>query len=650
MAKFCLTADTKRKFIQALRTRDIDPAKLSEMTSTERRAFLERYVGKENGVQVNSLFESKLLLKNQKAGYISWAKKVSGLSPQAKRDLISRIERMDKVLNPTEERAFLHDLAQTRLGFGVSETEAKAIADLSQKVVDTRNKIPENAKLRSPERMKYGLSQELLKDYVSKLKADANKISFREQPIKKTTHFLWNYIPDLAQTLQTSYDNSIWGRQLVTTLFNPRYSLTWTKNFLRSWKDIGVALKGGDPILAVKADINSRPNALNGKYAADPQGYGLGISSEETYSVHFPARIPVLGRLFKASEAAFNGGALRVRADLADMHIGMAERAGKNVLDKKFAAGLGNFVTSITGRASIQGEGWARSFFYAPRMYLADIHQLTAHFLDSKADAYVRKQAIKNLTYTLVAYSAFFTTAKMVDPGSVDTNKHLGQIKVFGNWVDMTGGRVSFVNLTAKMGQKIYESSQGKTPGYGEDTGWDLLLNFASNKASPKLAVVIDILRGSMYGGKKVTLENELVNRFTPLTKQDIDKILNDPKSTNKLALSIISGNGFSISHDTPKAKDWSMNPTKTLTQFKGKVGDAKFKEANDRYNQQYNSWYQKVSESSSYKNLSPDEQLDLNIKAKEAIQSKILKSYHFKYKTQKADKAATKKIKQLLP
>src|SRR3990167_10542851 len=109
MAIFCLTKETKQKFIESLRTRELDPSKLSEMTSTERRTFLEKYVGKENGVQVNSLFESKLLLKNQKAGFISWAKKVGGLSKEAKRDLLSRIERMDKVLNPTEGKAFLED-------------------------------------------------------------------------------------------------------------------------------------------------------------------------------------------------------------------------------------------------------------------------------------------------------------------------------------------------------------------------------------------------------------------------------------------------------------------------------------------------------------------------------------------------------------
>src|SRR3990167_3546409 len=117
MPSFCLVPKQVEQFKIALKDGTINPEKLGKMSSEQRRAFLEKLVGSDNGKQVNTLFESKLLLKNQKAGYISWAKRVSGMSPQAKRDLISRIERMDNVLNPTEERAFLEDLASQRLGF-----------------------------------------------------------------------------------------------------------------------------------------------------------------------------------------------------------------------------------------------------------------------------------------------------------------------------------------------------------------------------------------------------------------------------------------------------------------------------------------------------------------------------------------------------
>src|SRR3990167_9817547 len=96
---WCLRPELVQNFKQARKSREIDPAKMAEMTSKERHTFLEKYVGKENVVQVNSLFESKLLLKNQQRGFITWAKRVTGISPQTRRDIVSRIEKMDKILD-----------------------------------------------------------------------------------------------------------------------------------------------------------------------------------------------------------------------------------------------------------------------------------------------------------------------------------------------------------------------------------------------------------------------------------------------------------------------------------------------------------------------------------------------------------------------
>jgi hypothetical protein len=53
---------------------------------------------------VNSTFEAKLLLKDQQRGYLTWAKKLTGVTPEIRRDLISRIEKMDKVLNPVPKK------------------------------------------------------------------------------------------------------------------------------------------------------------------------------------------------------------------------------------------------------------------------------------------------------------------------------------------------------------------------------------------------------------------------------------------------------------------------------------------------------------------------------------------------------------------
>jgi hypothetical protein len=69
--------------MKKLKSGEIDPAKLVEMTSQERRDFFSKFLGEENARQVNALFESKLLLKNQQQGIITWAKKVAGITKEA---------------------------------------------------------------------------------------------------------------------------------------------------------------------------------------------------------------------------------------------------------------------------------------------------------------------------------------------------------------------------------------------------------------------------------------------------------------------------------------------------------------------------------------------------------------------------------------
>src|SRR4051812_11619125 len=110
MASFCLHKNDADRFRKALKDGTIDPAHLIEMTSDERREFFKSIVGKENAQDVNALFESKLLLKNQQAGLINWARKVGGMTPRIRRNILSRIEKMEMVLSAKEEKTFLKDL------------------------------------------------------------------------------------------------------------------------------------------------------------------------------------------------------------------------------------------------------------------------------------------------------------------------------------------------------------------------------------------------------------------------------------------------------------------------------------------------------------------------------------------------------------
>src|SRR6266436_5151390 len=108
---FCLPKELTDKFKTKLISGEINPEKLSSMSSEERRTYFKEFLGADNAKQVNTLFESKLLLKNQQLGIINWAKQVAGMKPEVLKDILTKVNKMTEVLNPVSEKAFLEDLA-----------------------------------------------------------------------------------------------------------------------------------------------------------------------------------------------------------------------------------------------------------------------------------------------------------------------------------------------------------------------------------------------------------------------------------------------------------------------------------------------------------------------------------------------------------
>ena len=121
---WCLPKNLADTFLNKLRSGEITPEKLSDMTSKERRSFFAEFMGEENAKKSNALFESKLLLKDQQRGIVTWAKQAAGMKPQITRDILSRVNKMTEILTPETQDAFLEDLAAHKLGVAVTMEEA----------------------------------------------------------------------------------------------------------------------------------------------------------------------------------------------------------------------------------------------------------------------------------------------------------------------------------------------------------------------------------------------------------------------------------------------------------------------------------------------------------------------------------------------
>ena len=149
----CLPEPVAKSVLKAIKSRELDLRKISEMDSETRRQVFSDIVGKDSAESVNALFESKLALKNQEAGMINFIRQVGGLQSPVARDMVSRIQKLDHILNPEEQKEFLQDYASKKIGATVTSEQAQKISELAKTAADLKEKNPKMS----------GVSDEFLK-------------------------------------------------------------------------------------------------------------------------------------------------------------------------------------------------------------------------------------------------------------------------------------------------------------------------------------------------------------------------------------------------------------------------------------------------------------------------------------------------------
>lgn len=643
MPNFCLLPQAVDAFKAKLIDGTINPAKLTKMTSKERHDFFKEIVGEENAKGVNSLFESKMLLKNQQRGMITWAKTVAGMKPAVRRDLISRIQKMDRVLDPTEHEQFLNDLASTKLGVDVTQAEAKKIIDLAKRVTDTEG---------HKDRLVHGRAKVALTNYVDQLKEEANKQSVVEHLKDPLT--LPVKVGGVAKSVKASLDNSAIFRQGWKTLWT--HPGVWQKNARKTFGDIKDELQAKSVMDEVNADILSRPNYDKYRKA------GLAVSTiEEAYPSHLPGKLPVLGRAFKASESAFTGFVYRQRADVFDKYLEMAKNSGVNIDDPKQLKAIGKLVNSLTGRGNLGGlersADVVNNIFFSPRFLKSNIDTLTAHRLTKGTTEFTRKQAAENLVKIITGTAGVLAVAYMIDPKSVNfdpRSSDFGKIKVGHTRFDVTGGMGAIVTLASRLmptsgpkgtGQYTKSTTTGAlkklNSGFGSQTGLGVLGDFLENKLSPAGAVVADLIKNEDFHGNKPTIAGEAKNLVAPLPITTYEELQKDPDSANTLVGMLADVFGISTNTYGKSTTNWNKNPGVELQQFKDKVGPEKFNQANKDYNLKVDQW---MRDNKDYIMDLPIDQREEGIKrGKDEAKKSIFRQYNFKYEEPQDVKEARK-------
>lgn len=612
---FCLVKDLATKVKQMIKSGEIDIDKLVEMSSEQRRSFFTETLGERNAKEVNALFESKLLLKNQRLGLVNWAKQITGIKDTTKQDLISKIERMDKVLTPKSEQAFLQDLASKRLGVEITLEEATKISKLSNKVKELESKTD-----KTKSDVTLGRAKMDLTEYV-------NSIS----PKKAS---LVTNIANIPRSLMASLD--------LSAPLNQGWGMLSRKQFYTSFKYMFKFVRSEENLKNLQAEIITSPEYPLAKKA------GLRLTElsdklenrEEQFMSSLLDKVPGIAAL----QRAYTGFLNKLRFDVFKDLIKKAEVAGEDVgIGSKAVEDIAKTVNNFTGGARVgkaeQAVPILNATFFSPRKIMSTLQMMNPlNYVDPRISKTARLAATRNLIGSIAISLGAIQLASLVGadkPENDPTSADFGKIKLGDTRLDVSGGNASYLSLLSKLVLGRIKGSSGISKptgsGFGQTSGADLIGQFLRYKLSPSASLLVDTVTKSNAIGQSKTLPQSVIDRFKPMFASSIVELLkSDTSGKFAFALGALFGGGLNTYSQTT---DWSQSSTKELRQFQQKVGEDKFKEANDSFNQQYNDWLKIRKNEESYKNLSDEKKQTELTKKKSEIKNRIFKQYNFKYK-----------------
>lgn len=568
----CLPKELSQRFIKALKDRVITPEKFSMMDSSERHAILEGIVGKDRARDVNALFESKLLMKDQQTGITNWAREVAGKSPEIARDMISRVNKMETVLKPTELKSFLADLAAKKVGADVTVEESAKVLQLAKDAQEAK-KI-RDTKATSENIRSYGRAKGKFGDYIDSLKPSAEK---------NFANVMSEIINVPKSALTSILHFSAAGVQLWGSIATPQFWKGAVEQFkyfaneenyknaqadISGHPDYDIARRAGLGITSIDGKLNDREEAIQSsllqkgsKYISDKTG---------------------LPDFIRASSRAFTGYMNYVRFGRFEDLLNAARMKGTDVSKGSSAAeDLADVVNSFSGRGKkllgidlSKNQAEMNALLFSPRKIAGAMDMFNPmKYFDQSIDPTARKAAITQLTGSLLATTALLTLGKLVG-GQVETNPigtNFGKIKIGNSTIDVTGGNASYVRLIAQLITNKEKSSTGKITNLGgiltttsktgkvSNTSFkapsrsDQFLTYVRDHTAPVASAIWDWASGSNVVGQPVTIGSELKQELVPLVGQAFyDMYKNDPETFKKIWPLLPSIFGFSTQSNAP--------------------------------------------------------------------------------------------------
>lgn len=548
-----------------------------------------------------------------------------------------------------------------------TEAERKVIMDLS----DERRALLKNLDIAKGEwkdpkaKAEYAAKTVIYKKYLDNLKTGNLPIKGMLKEYSQEIKSLWavdkykatqkvinDSISTLSKTLinaVSTWDNSWLGRQGAITLI--KSPSTWWNMAKNSMGDFYKTLKGLEPQDVLMGEVYSHPDYINGKF----KKAGISFGIEEEVPIKLLERLPIIGKVFKGSDVSFIDSAIRARMGLWDI-MKKADSAYKlkhpDFLEPTtYDAGLrdrGKIINSITARGKtgkILGGEPTNLLLWAPKMLKADWDILTGHTfgfgLETKG---ARIEAASNITKIVLVTAGITAIAQAMgaevetDPRATDFLK----IKIGDTRINtpFARGMPQLVTLFSRLATQETKSSSGiitklNTGEYGSKTLFDVGMDFLVNKTTPPASAVISWMRGRDFMGNKPTLKSTATG-FLPISVQNFLQLKEDSSTPAVLGAFL---DLFGISSNTYFAQEvrWDESNAKSVTEFRKKVGEEKFREANKLFNTEFQKWFNSVKNNPKYKNETPERKQQIIINKKADLQEKVFLRYGYRYKQKKS-------------
>ena len=325
-----------------------------------------------------------------------------------------------------------------------------------------------------------------------------------------------------------------------------------------------------------KLQITRIGNPLNGR--------------EEQFMSNLAEKIPIAGKLIRASDRAFTGFLNKLRADVFDDLIKSAQNQGIEIKGRVLDD-IANFVNTATGRGNLGALENAsvalNSVFFSPRLMASRLSLLNpAYYIN--LEPFARKEALKSLITFSGTASSVLGLAKIggadigIDPRSAD----FGKIKIGNTRYDILGGFQQYIKIGAQLitGKHISSTTGVETTfgeGYKPLTRLDIIQRFLETKEAPVASFVTSMLRGQNYMGEKFNIGKETASRFTPMVIQDMADLYME-KGLEGVAMGSPAIFGVGVQTYSPTASEMVRTSNSVKTHFKELLNRGRVQEARE--------------------------------------------------------------------